>query len=86
MKKKETAGRQLTIGVDVFHPIINYFIGDQHGFELAATYYTRNDYYLVLDGGAGGANVAPVSDGAADLACAFWKYGRKRVYTGLTRA
>jgi hypothetical protein len=57
VKKKELAGRQLLLGVDVFHPVINYFNGSQHGYEIESQYYTRNDYYLALEGGGGGANV-----------------------------
>ena len=57
MKKKELSGRQLLVGIDVFHPVINHFVGGQQSFEVEAEYYTRNEYYLTLEGGAGGANV-----------------------------
>jgi len=57
VKKPELAGRQLCIGVDYFHPIINYFITGQGAYEIAADYYTKNEYYLVLEGGWGWSSV-----------------------------
>jgi len=56
-KRQETAGHELNLGVDFFHPIINSFLIDQPGYEIAADYYMKNEYYLVAEGGWGGSNV-----------------------------
>jgi len=56
-KKIDSAGHQLCLGIDIFHPVINHFIGDQAGYEFAADYYLRNEYYLAAEGGWGSANV-----------------------------
>lgn len=56
-KKKDLAGHQLCLGVDIFHPIINNIIGNQTGYEFAADYYLHNEYYFAGEGGWGSANV-----------------------------
>jgi uncharacterized protein DUF6048 len=57
VKKKETAGHELNLGFDFFHPIVNSFLTVQSGYEIAADYYMKNEYYLVAEGGWGGSNV-----------------------------
>jgi hypothetical protein len=57
VKKPELAGRQLCIGMDYFHPIVNYFATGQGAYEITADYYTKNEYYLVMEGGWGWSNV-----------------------------
>jgi hypothetical protein len=56
-RRPEFGGHQLTIGFDIFQPIINHYQGDRHAFELEADYYYRDQYYFVAEGGWGGANV-----------------------------
>lgn len=51
------AGRQLCLGVDIFHPILNKYINNSYGYEFAADYFLRNEFYAVAEGGWGGSKV-----------------------------
>jgi len=53
-KKRELAGRQISIGFDIAHPIINAWMPERYGYELQADYYLRNEFYLIGEGGWGG--------------------------------
>jgi hypothetical protein len=55
--KPEKGGHQLCFGVDFFHPVINHLLGDRYSYEVTADYYYRDDYYMVAEGGWGGATV-----------------------------
>lgn len=56
-RKPETGGHQVCIGFDFFHPVINQFLKDRYAYEIAADYYYRDEYYLIAEGGWGGATV-----------------------------
>ncbi|MCW3124127.1 MAG: hypothetical protein JWQ38_3619 [Flavipsychrobacter sp.] len=56
-KKKDMAGHQLTLGVDIYRPILNQLQKDRYGYELSVSYYTRNEYYLTMEIGRGGSTV-----------------------------
>ena len=58
MKKKELAGRQLCIGVDVARPVFNNLVPDKFGYEFQADLYTRGEFYLAAEGGWGGSTVS----------------------------
>lgn len=57
VKKKELAGRQLCIGVDIVRPVFNNIVPDRYGYEFEADFYTRNEFYLASEGGWGGSKV-----------------------------
>ena len=57
VKKKDLAGHQLCLGVDIFHPIVNNFLKDRYSNEIQVDYYLHNEYYMVAEGGWGGSNV-----------------------------
>jgi Domain of unknown function (DUF6048) len=57
VKKKDLAGHQLTIGVDIFRPIMSNWVTDRYAYEIATSYYMCNEYYITLDGGWGGSSV-----------------------------
>jgi len=54
VKKKETAGRQLNVGVNLVRPAMNFFTPDLFGYEFEWDYYTKNEFYLAGEGGWGG--------------------------------
>ncbi len=59
--KKDLAGHQLCVGVDIFNPIMNLFLKDtggrRYGYEIEANYYLHNEYYLAAEGGWGSSDV-----------------------------
>jgi len=55
--KRDSTKHQLTIGVDIFHPIMNAFTADRSGYELCADYYMRHDVYFKAEAGWGASNV-----------------------------
>ena len=55
--KKETAGRQITIGVDIVRPIENALVANRMGYEFAADYYLHKETYAVVEGGWGSSTV-----------------------------
>ena len=57
VKKKDVAGNQLCVSVDIFHPILNQILTDRYSYEGALDYYLKNEYYAVAEGGAGGCTV-----------------------------
>lgn len=57
VKKRDLARHQLTLGVDIFRPIMSNWVKDRYAYEIATSYYMRNEYYLTLDGGWGGSSV-----------------------------
>ena len=50
-------GRQLSVGFDVMGPVINNLVTNRYGLEGAIDYYLKNEYYAVLEGGAGRSEV-----------------------------
>ena len=56
-RKKYVGGHQLTIGVDIFHPVMNNLRNDRWTYEGELSYYLKNEYFLVVDGGWGGSDV-----------------------------
>jgi len=77
VKKPDLAGHQLCIGVDYFHPIINSFLKNQYGYEIAADYYMKNEYYIAVEGGWGGSNVN-YSDLQYNTTNSFLRFGFNR--------
>lgn len=57
-KKKFTGGHQLTIGADIFHPVLNQYASNRYSYEGEVSYYLKNEYYLVAEGGWGGSDVS----------------------------
>lgn len=57
VKKKDSAGHQLCLGVDIFHPATNLYYNDRKAYEFEADYYLRNEYYGTLETGWGASNV-----------------------------
>ncbi len=55
--RKPHAGRQLCIGVDLVHPVANFFSTNRYGYEFHADFYTRNELYLAAEAGWGGSTV-----------------------------
>jgi hypothetical protein len=53
-RKKFAVGHQLSVGIDVFHPAMNYVYTDRYSYEMMADYYLKNEYYAVAEGGWGG--------------------------------
>ncbi len=58
IKKADSTKHQLTLGVDIFHPILFSSNGDKVGYEFMAEYYLKNELYLVAEGGWGSSKVA----------------------------
>ncbi len=56
-RKKYIGSHQLTVGVDVFHPVMNNLRADRWTYEGELSYYLKNEYCLVADGGWGGSDV-----------------------------
>jgi Domain of unknown function (DUF6048) len=57
LPKPEIGGHQVTVGFDLFQPIINYYQSDRHGYDVEVDYYYRDQYYFVAEGGWGGSSV-----------------------------
>jgi hypothetical protein len=57
VKKRDLAGHQLAIGMDLYHPIVNAFLKDRYANEIITSYYLHNEYYLAVEGGWGGNTV-----------------------------
>jgi hypothetical protein len=57
VRKPDSAGHQLCLGIDVVNPVRNNFFSDRYGYEAEADYYLRNEFYLALEGGWGGSKV-----------------------------
>lgn len=55
--KKPVVGRQLCIGIDVAHPVMNSLVNDRFGYEFNADFYMHNEMYLAAEGGWGGSTV-----------------------------
>jgi len=56
-RKKYVGGHQLTLGVDLLNPILNNYAKNTYSYEGEVSYYLKNEYYLVGEGGWGGSNV-----------------------------
>ncbi len=50
-------GRQLSVGFNLMGPVLNNLVTNRHGLDATADYYLKNEYYAVLEGGAGGSEV-----------------------------
>jgi Domain of unknown function (DUF6048) len=57
VKKVDSAGHQLSFGIDLVRPVLNHYATDRFGYEFAADYYLRNEFYAVAEGGWGGSTV-----------------------------
>jgi Domain of unknown function (DUF6048) len=53
----ERWGHQITMGIDVYHPINNYFSKGKEGYEFQIDYYYKRELYWVLEGGWGHSDV-----------------------------
>lgn len=57
-RKKYTGGHQLTLGIDLFHPVMAQWVTDRTTYEGEATWYLKkNEYYAVVEGGWGSSTV-----------------------------
>ncbi len=54
---KENAGRHMTLGVDLYHPIINNLYKNQDGYEFSLDYYMKHALYLASEFGWGSSNI-----------------------------
>ena len=57
VKKHDSAGHQLCLGIDLVSPVRNSFYSDRYGYEIEGDYYLRNEFYLAVEGGWGGSKV-----------------------------
>lgn len=57
MRKQDSAGHQLCVGIDLFHPVVNHFQGDRSAFEAEFDYYLHNEFYGAMELGWGGSTV-----------------------------
>jgi hypothetical protein len=55
--KHDSTYHQVSVGFDIFHPIMNAFTTDRSGYEFCVDYYMRRDLYLKAEGGFGASNV-----------------------------
>ena len=53
----EKSGRHLSLGVDIYHPVMNQFVSGRSGIDFSLDYYTRHDIYVVAEGGFGTSKV-----------------------------
>lgn len=56
-KEKHIGGHQFTIGFDLLNPVLNQLVDNRYTYEGELTYYLKNEFYAVLEGGWGGSNV-----------------------------
>ncbi len=56
-KKQDLAGHQLSIGVDIYRPVMNYFIPNKYAYEAEVNYYLRKEFYAAAHAGWGGTKV-----------------------------
>ena len=77
VKKKDLAGHQLTIDIDLVHPVLNSLVTDRFGYEFGLDYYMHNDLYLVAEGGWGGSTV-DYSDLKYSTTNNFFRFGFNR--------
>ena len=56
-KKVQAGSKQLCLGVDIFHPILNSAIANKYSYEFEAHYYLKNEFFAVAEGGWGGSRV-----------------------------
>jgi hypothetical protein len=57
VKKADSAGHQLCLGIDIMRLAANSYYNDRYGYEFQSDYYLRNEFYLALEGGWGGSTV-----------------------------
>jgi hypothetical protein len=57
LKKADSAGHQVCLGIDAVRIGANSYFNDRYGYELQADYYLRNEFYLAAEGGWGGSTV-----------------------------
>jgi Domain of unknown function (DUF6048) len=74
VKKKDLAGHQLTIGVDLVNPVTNMLQSYKYGYEFEADYYMRHEFYAVAEGGWGG-STANYSDLQYNTTNFFARFG-----------
>ncbi len=55
--KKEIAGHQFVLGIDIISPVRNMLVTGQNGYQFAADYYLHNEFYLAAEGGWGSSDV-----------------------------
>jgi hypothetical protein len=56
-KYADSAGHQLTLGIDIVSPLRNNYYTDRYGYEASADYFLKNEFYAVAEGGWGGSKV-----------------------------
>ena len=57
VKKVDSAGHQLCLGIDIVNPVRNNYYTDRYGYEAEADYYLRNEFYAAAEAGWGGSKV-----------------------------
>ena len=57
VKKTDSSGHQLCLGVDLVHPVQNWYYNDRHSYEFQSDYYLRNEFYAAMELGWGGSDV-----------------------------
>ena len=57
VKKPDSAGHQLCLGIDMVRLAANSYYNDRYGYEMQGDYYLHNEYYLAVEGGWGGSTV-----------------------------
>ena len=57
VKKKDSAGHQLSLGIDIFHPVSNHFYTGRVAYEFEADYYLHNEFYGAMEWGWGSSDV-----------------------------
>lgn len=57
VKKPDSAGHQLCLGIDLVRLGSNYYYTDRKGYEFQADYYLKNEFYLAAEGGWGNSTV-----------------------------
>lgn len=58
VKKPDSAGHQLCLGVDILNIGMNSYYDSRFGYDFEADYYLRNEFYLAVEGGWGGSTVS----------------------------
>lgn len=76
--KKELAGRQLVLSVDIINPIKNSLIHGETGYEFESDYYLHGELYLVAEGGWGSSKVA-YPDLMYNTKNSFFRFGFNKI-------
>jgi hypothetical protein len=56
-KRIQPTTHQLCLGLDILKPLLNTYTSSKSTYEFQATYYLKNEFYAVGEGGWGGSKV-----------------------------